>query len=86
MNEAVFMKNSFTYNGGGKRPVKPFKIQEFWKCIGCILSAVTYEKKVRKIRSELSKGFGKYDNMTLRRDVPGTTNLHKVCCAHYRHF
>ena len=36
MNKAVCMKNHFTPNGGGKRPVKPFKRQEFWKCIGCI--------------------------------------------------
>ena len=32
------MKNHFTSNGGGKQPVKPFKRQEFWKCIGCIFS------------------------------------------------
>ena len=38
MNKAVGMKNHFTSNGGGKRPVKPFKRQEFWKCIGCIFS------------------------------------------------
>ena len=37
MNEAVFIKNRYTVNGGGKRLVRPFKSQEFWKCIGCIL-------------------------------------------------
>ena len=36
MNEAVCINNCFTSNGGGKRPVKPFKRKEFWKCIGCI--------------------------------------------------
>ena len=45
MNEAVCMNNCFTSNGVGKRLVNPFKSQEFWKCIGCILSAVTYGKK-----------------------------------------
>ena len=85
INEAVCMKNRVTLNGGGKRQVKKFTSQEFWKCIGCILSAVTYGKKGRKIWSEVSKVFGKYDNLTLRRDVCGTTNLHKVCCAHYLH-
>ena len=61
MNEAVYKKNRVTLNGGGKRQVKNFKRQEFWKCIGCILSAVTYGKKGRKIWSEVPKGFGKYD-------------------------
>ena len=85
MNEAVCMKNCVTLNGGGKRQVKKFKRQELWKFIGCILSAVIYGKKGRKLWSELLKGFGKYDNLTLQRDVYGTTDLYKVCCAHYRH-
>ena len=85
MNEAVCMKNRVTLNGGGKRQVRKFARQEFWKCIGCILSAVTYGKKGRKLSSEVSKGVGKYENLTLRRDVSGTTDLHKVCCALIRH-
>ena len=76
------MKNRVTLNGGGKRQVKKFTRQEFWKCIGCILSDVAYGKKVRKLWSEVSKGVGKHDNLTLRRDVRGITDLHKVCCAH----
>ena len=86
MNEAVWMKNCVTLIGGGKRQVKRFTRQEFWKCIGCILSAVTNGNKGHNLWSEVSKGDGKYDNLTLRRDVRGTTNLHKVCCAHYCHF
>ena len=85
MNEAVSMKNHVTLNGGGKRQVKKFIRKEFWKCIGCILSAVTYGKKGRNLWCEVSKGVGKYDNQTLRRDVCGTTDLHKVCCALIRH-
>ena len=65
MNEAVCMKNRVTLNGGGKRQVKKFTRQEFWKCIGCISSAVTYGKKLRKLWSEVSNGFGKYDNLKL---------------------
>ena len=84
MNEAVCMNNCVTLNGGGKRKVKNFTRQEFWKYIGCILSSVTYGKKGRKLWSEVSKGVGKYENLTLRRDFCGTTDLHKVCCAHYR--
>ena len=86
MNEAVSMKNRVTLNGGGKRQVKKFTRQEFCKCIGCILSAFTYGKKGRKLWSEVSKGDGKYENLTLQRDVRGTTDLHKVFCAHYCHF
>ena len=69
INKAAFMKNRVTLNGGGKRQVKKFTRQEFWKCIGCILSAVAYGKKGRKLWSEVSRGVGKYENLTLRRDV-----------------
>ena len=86
MNEAVTMKNRVTLNGGGKRQVKTFTRQKFWECIGCILSAVTYGKKGRKLWSEVSKGVGKHENQTLRRDVCGTTDLQKVCCALICHF
>ena len=85
MNEAVCMNNCVTLNGGGKRQVKTLTRQEFWKCIRCILLAVTLGNKGRKLWSESPKGFGKYDNLTLQRDVCGITNLYKVCCAHYRH-
>ena len=83
--KAVCMKNRVTLNGGGKRQVKKFTRQEFWKCIGCILSAATNGNKGRNLWSEVSKVVGRYKNLKLRRDVCGTTNLHKVCCAHYRH-
>ena len=85
MSESVCMNNSVTLNGGGKRQFQKFKRQEFWKCIGCILSAVTYGKKGKNLWSEVPKGFGKYEHMTIRRDVRGTIDLYKVCCAHYRH-
>ena len=78
MNKAVTMKNRVTLNGGGKRQVKKFTRQEFWKCIGCILSAITYGKKGRNLWSEVSKGVGKHENQTLLRDVHGTTDLQKV--------
>ena len=78
------MKNRVTLNGGGKQKIKKFKRQEFWKCIGCILSEVTYGKKGRKLWSEVPKGFGKYENLTLRKYARVTTNLYKVCCAQYR--
>ena len=85
MNEAVCMKNRVTLNRRGKRRVKIFTSQEFWKCIGCILLAVTYGKKGRNLWSEVSKDVGKHENQTLRRDVHGTTDLQKVYCALIRH-
>ena len=55
INEAVGMKNNFTMDGGGKRLVRPFKRQEFWKYIGCVLSEVNYSKKRYKLWSEIPK-------------------------------
>ena len=83
MNEAVCMKNRFTSNQVGKQSVRPFKRQEFWKCIGCILLKVNYGEKGRKIWSEVPKFSGKYENPKLQRYVRVTTDLYKVCCAHY---
>ena len=74
MNEDICMKNRVTLNGEGKRQVIKLTRQEFWKCIGCILSAFTYGKKGSKIWSEVSKGVGKYENLTIRRYVCGTTD------------
>ena len=85
MNDAVTTKNRVILNGGGKRQVKNFTRQEFWKCIGSILSAVAYGKKGRNLWIEVSKDVVKHENQALRRDVRGTTDLKKVCCAHYRH-
>ena len=86
MNEVFVIKNHYKMNEGGKRSVRPFNRQEFWKCIGCILSEVTYEKKVHKLWSEIPKYFGRMATTKLSRDVRGNTDLYKVCCAHYRHF
>ena len=61
INEAVGMKNYVTINGGKKRLVSPFKIQEFWKFIGCVLSEVTYGKKEHNLWSEIPKSFGKME-------------------------
>ena len=45
INEAVGMKNRLTMGGGGKQIVRPFRRQELWKCIGCVILEVTYRKK-----------------------------------------
>ena len=48
-NLAFGEKNCLDISGGKIRLVRPFIRQEFWKCIGCILSAVTYGKKGHNI-------------------------------------
>ena len=42
MDEAVGEKNRIENYGGRKRLVCPFRRQDFWKYIGCILSEVNY--------------------------------------------
>ena len=76
MNEAVTMNNPVTLNGGGKRQVKKFTRQEFWKCIGCILSAVTYGKRGCKLWSEVSKCVGKHENLTLQSPISFWSQCH----------
>ena len=49
MNEVVDEKNLLDNYGRNKWLVRPFRRQEFWKFIGCILSAVTYGKKRHKL-------------------------------------
>ena len=53
MNEMVGMKNFILMSGINRwlRLVRHFTRQKFWKCIGCIISAVTYGMKVHKIWS-----------------------------------
>ena len=77
MNEAVGMKNRFTMYGGGKRLVRPFKRQDLWKYVGCVLSAVVHGKKGHTLWSEMSKAFCRMAPTKLSRDVCGNTNLYK---------
>ena len=49
MNLAVGEKNRLDLSGGKIRLVHPFRRQEFWKCIGCIISAVTNGNKGHNI-------------------------------------
>ena len=86
MNEAIGMMNLVTMNGGWERLVCRFKRQEFWKCISCIILAVTYGKKGTNIWIEIQKSFGNVEKPKLRRDVLGNTNLYKVCCDIYCNF
>ena len=83
MKEAVGTKNHVTVGGGGKRIVRPFRRQQFCKCIGYVLSEVTYGNKGHKLWSELTKHSGKMATTKLQRDVCGNTYLYKVCCDIY---
>ena len=86
MNEAVAIKNHYTMNGGGKRLVRPFKKEEFWKCIGCIVSEFTFGNKGHMIWSDILKPSCRMAPPKLQRYVRENTNLYKVCCAQYCHF
>ena len=86
MNEAVGMKNRFTVGGGGKQVVHRFNRQEFWICIGCILSAVNYGKKGHNIWIAIPKASCGMAPTKLRIYVCVKTDLYRVCCAHYCNF
>ena len=53
MNEMVGINNRIMMSGGKKQLVRPVTRQEFWKFIGCILSAVTYGMKGHNLWSEI---------------------------------
>ena len=75
MNEVVGMKNYVTVDRGGRRLVRPFRRQELWKCIDCILSSVTYGKKGHNLWSKLLNHSVKMAPAELQRYVSGNTNL-----------
>ena len=75
MSETVGMKNRLMISRGKKCLVHPFIRQEFWKCIGCILSEVTYGWKRHNRWSETPKTFCNKIPTKLQRDVSGNTDL-----------
>ena len=83
MNEMVSMKNHILISRGKKRLrlVCHFTSQGLWKCIGCILSLVTYGMKLNNICSEIKITDGKKTPTKLHRDVSGNTDICKVCCG-----
>ena len=86
MNETVGMKNCLMMSEENKRLVLPFRRQEFWKCIGYVLSSVTCGKKGHNIWSEIPKYFGNKTPTKPQKYVCGNTDLYKVCCDFYRPF
>ena len=83
INEVVGMKNCLDISGVRKRVVRPFRRQELWKYIGCIISALTYGKKGHKIWSEIPKSLGKNPRTKLRRNVFEKTYFNSLCCDLY---
>ena len=49
MNGAIGTNNRLYNSGKKKQVVHTFRSQELWKCIGCILSEVTYRNKGHKL-------------------------------------
>ena len=60
--------------GGDKRLVRPFRRQEFWKFIVCIILSVTYGKKGQKLWGETTISVGKKSRTKLHRYVYGNTD------------
>ena len=88
MNQVVGEKNFLDKSGGGgKRPVRPFTRNKFWKCIGYILLEVTYGNKGHMIWGKPEASIRKKGRTPLRnllhRDVFGETDLLKVRCYIY---
>ena len=79
INEAVSMKNLLENYGGKKWLDCSFRRQELWKCIGCILSVVTYEKKGHNLWSETTKTFGEKPQTKSKRDIFEKTYFIWVC-------
>ena len=53
--------------------------------LGVFYRLLPMVRKDATFGGEVSKGVDKHENQTLRRDVRGTTDLQKVCCALIRH-
>ena len=71
--------------GEGNGRLKSSQGKSSGNVLGVFYRLLTMVRKGRKLWSEVSKGVGKHENLTLRRDVRGTTDLQKVCCALIRH-
>ena len=83
MNIAVGEKNCLDNSGDEKQLVFTFRRQEFWKCIGLIISAVTYGKKLHKLWGETQLSVGNKSQTKLHRDVRGNTYLLELICDIY---
>ena len=86
INEAVFMKNCVTMNGGGKWLVHPLK----GKSSGNVL--VVFYMQLPMVRKYTSFGVN-YQNILVSMKILNYEEMFvetpiyiKVCCAHYRHF
>ena len=75
-NEAVGTKNRLMMDEGRKRIVCPFRRKKFWKYIGCVLSALTYEKKGHKPCIEIPKDFCRTAPTKLQRNVFAKTPIY----------
>ena len=83
MNETVGEDNCLDKYGGRKRSVCYFTKNKFSKCIGFIISAVTYGIKVNHIRGETETSVNKKGRNKSHRDISGKTDLLKVRCDIY---
>ena len=83
INQAVGKKNYLDNSVERKRPVHHFTRNELWKCIGCILSKVTYEIKGHLIFEKLNNISVRRGRTPIHRDVLGKKYLLKLSCYIY---
>ena len=71
-------------NLGNKWAIRILSKNEFWKCIGCIIWAVTYEKKGYRIWGKIYRSDKGKKKCLIKRDASGKTYFQKVSCLIYR--
>ena len=84
VNVAVGEKNCLDLSVEKRQLVHPFRRQECWKFIGCILSAVTYGKKGHNIWGGAQISVDKQELTKSYRYVCRNTDLLRVLCGIYR--
>ena len=84
MNEEAEKRNRHHKATGKRRLVRFFSINEFWKYIGCILSAVKFGKKGHTLRGVNLIINIRNGPCLISRDVCGKAYLLKLSCPLYR--
>ena len=73
-------RNHLDNYGGKKSLCRTFIGKEFWKCIECIVSEVTYGKKGHKLWWETQISVGRKSQKQFLQDFGGKKNLNRLRC------
>ena len=83
MNEEVDERNRHHKATGKRQSVQKFSNNDFWKYIGCIISAFTYGKEGYTIWKSTTRRDGCKAACKIDREVRGKIDLLKVSCTLY---